>query len=190
MLVVGGAVLSLLYTLMVVVIHRDVRVKFKNGDWVEMKPASVYESIAGGACEINIRTASREGRIVFHQDVYDSPVMVIPAGSDNVFYCVFDYDVDTQLVRIDLNKPFQPASRKSFVGSNVIVSTCGTVRVDRDDAAAWAVVSGALEQMSAGEYRRQATGLNMLFCSVVRDRQTLLGIVKNHGDQGTYGQDF
>jgi hypothetical protein len=190
LLLVGGAVVCLLYTLTVVVIHRNVRVRYKNGDWVEMKPASLYESIAGGACEINIRTASREGRIVFHQDMHDSPVLVVPAGSINVFYCIFDYDVDTQLVRIDLNKPFQPAPRKGFVRSNVIVSTCGIERVEREDTAAWAVASGALEQMSAGDYRRQAAGLNMLFWTVVRDRQTLLGIVKNHGNQGTYGQDF
>ena len=97
-------VLLFLYIIAVGVIHRAVRVRLKSGDLVEMKPDSIFRSFDKGSCEIHIRTASRKkARIVLYQDFCDGPMIVVPGASPNVYFCVFDADIDVQLLRIELD---------------------------------------------------------------------------------------
>jgi hypothetical protein len=194
---IGILILSALYTVTVLLIHRDIKIHFKNGDSLTVKPASLYESINAisgsspyGRCKLNIQTSSGQtAQVDLYQDVYNLPIIVLPAGS-NSFFCIYCYDVDIQLLRIDLSQPFQPSKSKRFISANVLKSSCNIERIETTDAANWAAAQAALERISAREYKSEVIGLNLLFFPVPMSQRTLIDIIKNHGNQGVYGEGF
>jgi len=184
-------VFFVLTTVMVSLNHKRIKVRLANGDVIEVTPASLYESLHRASCEIEIRTSSKGvAKIVLYQDFWDSPIIVIPTTNANVFFCVFDYDVDTQLLRIDLNEPFDAGAKSSFIKGNVLFSTCKIERVSTHDNAAWEAACVTLQGMPDVEYKREATGLDLLLFYTQIDRQSLMAVLKNRGSQGLYGRDF
>jgi hypothetical protein len=187
---VGLVALVSLYSAVVLLVHRDIRIQLNNGDFIETKPASVCESITHGKCKITIRTSSgKNAQLSLYQDIFNSPIIIFPA-SPNVFICAYDYDVDVQLLRIDLNQSFQPLHAKDFVKASVITSTCKIDRIDRHETAEWTAAQKALEQITATDYRKSALALNFVFFSVQTDQATLIKAIKNYGNQGQYGEGF
>lgn len=167
--------------------HKHIEVRFGESDSLEIRPASLIEATLRGKCSVDIRTSSnRKAHIELYQDMSNSPVLVIPAKEAGIFVCIYDYDVDFQLLRINMNQPFDPKPGEGFVKSNVLSSTCKVERIGTNEDLDWSTVKDALMQMPRSAYRQQAIGCDFL----QTDQQTLLDAIRNHGNQGVYGSTF
>ena len=144
-----------LFIVLVLTVHRKVDVAFPNGGSVKMRAASILESIGGSKCEIEIKSRSdKAAQLTLRQDWFDGPLMVIETTNKNVFLCVYDHDVDFQLLRIDLDQKFVVPPPQVVMSSSILTSTCKIERVPKGDVADWAEAAAAIQQMSAGRYRR------------------------------------
>jgi hypothetical protein len=175
------AVLGVLYVATIASIQRYIYASLKNGDSVGIRLGSVRNSIPHGECEINLKTSSgRNGRVVLYEDWFNLPVIVLPATASNVFLCVYDYDTEFRLLKINLNQPPHLKLTNTFLKANVIDSTCQIDAVEANDPA-WAEAHDRLQELPARDYKRGATGLNLLFCYLQTDRKLLLGALRNNG---------
>ena len=184
------AVVFLLCILAIVTIHRKIDVKFKNGGTAKIRAASILASVFGSKCTIEIKSISgKHAEIALLQAWFDGPFMVIATTNENIFLCIYDHDVDFQLLRIDLSQKFQPLKANDFCKGIVIASDCKIARVLKADTDDWAIAVATIQQMPAGQYRRAVSGLELGFCSLHTTQKTLLDSLRNFGDQGQYPGD-
>src|SRR6267142_4457420 len=75
-----------------------------------IKPATFLRSLRQEAyCTIRYEPKSGQpGTIVLWQDVFDGPTTLLPAKNTNILLCLYDFDVDYRLLRIDTSKSFRP----------------------------------------------------------------------------------
>ena len=154
-----------------------------------MRQASLYQAFTDGQCEIHIETTSgKKANLTLYEGILDLPVIVLPLSSNGCIG-VYDYDVDFQLLKIDVSQPFQPMMSKLFVKSIVRNSSCKFDRVENGDTATWEAARIALQQLPAKDYKKQAAGFNLLFCTARTGQQTLVEELKKYSYQG-YPEGF
>jgi hypothetical protein len=181
------AVVFLLCILVIVTIHRKIDVKFKNGGSVKMRAAAILGSRSGSTCRVEIDSKSgKHAGLDLFQDWANMPLMVIPTTNEDVFLCIYDYDVDFQLLRLDLSKKYQPLKASVFIRANVSRSDCEVTRVLKTDADDWSNAVDTIQQMSAHQYRRGANGLELGIFSLHTTQKTLLNSLRNFGNQDQY----
>jgi len=75
-----------------------------------IKPATFVRSLRQQAyCTIRYEPKSGQpGTIVLWQDAFDGPTMLLPAKNTNILLCLYDFDIDYRLLRIDTSKSFTP----------------------------------------------------------------------------------
>jgi hypothetical protein len=167
------------------IIPRTVITRFKDGAWVKMHSESL-------TCLVEIKTKRGKGStLILAQDWCDGPMLMIPSTNEDVFYCVYDYDVDFQLLRINLNQPFHALPSNGPMSTVVIRSGCGVNRVLKTDNAAWQYVGGVLEEMPPREYKRAVLeGLDLVVYRLTTDQKFLAdSILHKFGGQGQYPGD-
>jgi len=188
---VALATLLSLYIAAVVLVPQKVHNDLRSGGLVEIKPASLCEASLGGGCNVLLKSSSgHEARLTLHQDLFNSPIIVLPTTNADVFICVYDYDVDFQLLRFDVGQPFRRLPGKRFVNANVLASTCRVDRVTPEEGDYWNETHEALQTMARSEYKRQAVGLNLLFCVAQTSQSVVMDAMTNCGGQGVYGSGF
>ena len=174
------------------VIPRSVTTKFPGGAWARMHSGSLIKD--NSTCEIEISTkGAKSSTVVLGQDWFDVPMLIIPSTNESVFYCVYDYDIDFQLLKFDLSQPFHALPSNNPMSAAVISATCGVERVRKVDGEDWRLVGTALQQMPSHEYKRQVLrGLDLIFFRVTTGQKFLSdSILHNFGGQGQYsGEPF
>lgn len=184
-------VVFLLCILVIATIHRKINVVFENGGSVKMIAASILGSRSGSTCRIEIDSKSgKHARLDLFQDWSGGPTMVIPTTNENVFLCIYDYDVDFQLLRIDLSKKYRPLAASVFLKANVLHSDCEVTRVLKTDTNDWSIAVATIQRMPVRQYRRGVNGLELGIFSLHTTQKTLLKILRNFGDQGQYPDTF
>ena len=99
--------------------HRKVDLCFSNGDRVSIKPAPFWRSVRGSDCAIFYRPRAGEaGTVVLWQDLVHGVIAVVPASRTNVLLCLYDFDTDLRLIKIDATMRFVslPAKTATYSG--------------------------------------------------------------------------
>ena len=182
-LIVGCTLAILLGGMM----NPSVKVNFTNGGLLQAELCSLFRTIQGGTCTIHLKSRSGKwGRIELLQGAFNAPVMVIPSNNENTFYCVYDYDVDFQLIKFDLSKPFKLATDRIVLDAIVKRSTCEVARVRKADAGDWLTACKYLDALSSSEYKARVFGVRIGFFSIHTAQRLLIKSMHNRGDQGDY----
>jgi hypothetical protein len=176
--------------LLLLSIPRTIRVPLKDGGSVSFNQPSLIMSIFGSTSTVKICPKTGPTNYVdLEQDWFDGPCMVLPSTNTNVFFCIYDHDVDWQLIRIDVSQPFQtiPAGP---VSGHVFHSTCKIERVLKQDTNDWNFVAATLEKMPSKQYKDQSVGINLLVYRLRTSQSYLAASMRDFGDQGMYPGDF
>jgi hypothetical protein len=180
----------LLCVIAIASVHRTVKVVFKGGGAAELKPASLLASIFGAKCVIAIESISgKKATIDLLQDRFNGPLTVVATTNENIFLCIYNYDVDIQILRIDLTQKFHTLQTGDFLLGTVLESTCKVDRVKRGDSNDWNTAVAGLKQMTSKEYKQEATGLDLGLFRIQTNQGRLLASLRNFGDQGIYPDD-
>src|SRR5450756_40449 len=117
-----AACLSFVFLALVMPLRTDTQLA--NGDLIQVRSPSALESFNVATCSIYIKTKSgTDARIKLSQSWYDLPFMVIPSTNPGVFYCLYDYDTDFQLLKIDTNRKFSQPPKNKVMSANILDSS-------------------------------------------------------------------
>lgn len=132
---------------------RTKEVKLANGARVHVRAASLLRSLQEEAnCEIEYEaTPGKRGTIVLWQDFFDGVIFLLPSTNGNVLWCVYDYDVDLRLFKIDTSKPFTPPPVQDPI--NYILFSC-TWDIQLCGGTDWGEVLAYLRSVSVADYKR------------------------------------
>lgn len=136
-------------------VSRSIKVPLNNGGAAQMKPASLWGSVCGAErCSINYQPKDGEaGTVLLWQDFFDRPIIVIPAPDDKVLLCLYDFDVDLRLLRIDPTKSPKPFPPKSNLDAIVCASPwCIETGTTND----WQEMLDYLKSLPSGAFKRQS----------------------------------
>lgn len=95
------------------------------------------------------------GTIVLWRDVFDGPVMLMPATDTNVLLCLYDYDTCFRLFRIHTDRMFKPLPSDSDLKR--ILFTC-TWEIE-DGTTNWDEVLSHLREVSPSDFARQTVSV-------------------------------
>src|SRR4249920_2655497 len=95
--------------------QRDINVNLGNGGFARITPSSTLGSLrAGATATIFYKPSSGQaGTIVLWEDFFEGPIMVLAADDTNVLLCLYNFDVDLRLLRINPAQNFSPFPQDS-----------------------------------------------------------------------------
>src|SRR5690349_11664193 len=112
-------VAALCWALFVVLSRHQIDLPLKDGGRVRIVPASFLGTFRESRCLVTYTPkGGRGGTIALLETRIEWPVMVIPSTETNVLLCLYNFDMDLRLLRIDTEKkftPFLPDSPLRFV---------------------------------------------------------------------------
>lgn len=116
-------------------------------------PATFVRSIGSEAsCTITYEpTSGVEGKIELWQDVFDGPILLIQSTNTDILLCLYDYDVDMRLFRIDLANGFRLLSPTSSI-NNILFSSSWDIQYGTE--ADWQEVNDYLRTASPKDFNR------------------------------------
>ena len=89
--------------------QRTVQVCLENGDLLRFEPPSLLASVRGASCKIICQPKSGEtSTIELWQDLYHGVITVVPTPDRNVILCLYEFDTDLRLLRIDRAQKLMP----------------------------------------------------------------------------------
>lgn len=154
--IAGIVVLALTVAVVLMgLIHRDVDVSLSNGGFIRITPTSLWGSCGSGAgCRIFYRSSGGEsGAVVLWQDFADKPIIVVPATDGKTLLCLYNFDVDLRLLKIDPTqnpKPFPPKSRLDTI-------VCSSPwHVESGTTNDWQEMSDYLKSLPSDAFKRRA----------------------------------
>ena len=143
----------LLVIALIGIIPRTKNIKLPNGGRARVTAASLFRSLFNEAnCEIEYEpTPGKRGTVVLWQDFFDGAIFLLPSTNANVLWCVYDYDVDLRLFKIDTGKLFTAPSAQDPI--NYILFSC-TWDIQFGRAADWGEVLTYLRSVSIADYKK------------------------------------
>jgi hypothetical protein len=171
--------------------HRKITVAPKKGGLITIRAASLFGVIRGSRCTLAITSRTgRTGTVDLSQDYFDSPITVVPSTNDDVFFCVYDYDVDIQLLKLDLRELPQASPRSTVLGAIILATTCKIERVQKGDSNDWDQAASTLEKMPVEEFRNESVSrLDLIVLRAYRNKSSISASMRNFGNQGQYPGD-
>jgi hypothetical protein len=91
------------------------------------------------------------GLIELWQDTCDGPILLINSTNANVLLCLYDYDVDMRVFRIDTSKTFKPLPPKSTIKYMLFTSTW---EINYASVSEWGEVQDYLQNASGWDYTK------------------------------------
>ena len=150
---------------------------------VRVQRTALLRSVSEGSYEITfISEVGVTNRVTLYHNLFECPTMLLHGGRSNVFFCVYNHDVDWQLIRIELNEIFQPLPKDSPIRNLVLGSTCRIEQVSKEEKIDWDFVANILEQMSSREFKRRVIASRAFRVN----QKKLIASLRNFGDQGQY----
>lgn len=98
------------------------------------------------------------GKIVLWQSVFDGPVTIISAHDTNVLLCLYDFDVDFRLLRIDTNKVFKPLPPGSDLNRILLARPW---EIEGGSPADWQELLNFLQNASPKAFSQQSVPVGM-----------------------------
>ena len=181
----------LLYVAAVLLFPHRINCVYANGDSVSIWEPSFLGAVASGTCIVQISSESGKCATVrLREGCFDLPLVVVPSANKDVFYCIYDHDVDFLIVKIDLGRGFSPPPKDGPLSENILPSSCAVARVRNFDTNNWVPAVAALEAMPPDQFNRQVIGgLRLGFCHLHTAQQVAVDELRNYGSQGGYNGD-
>jgi hypothetical protein len=98
-----------------------------DGISVRVEPRSLVRSIAGGQCRITLQTAGGKAQeFALWQDLFHRPVLIAPIEATNIVLCLYEFDTDLRLLRVNVSRAFMPVHNinTNIVSTIVCSSSC------------------------------------------------------------------
>jgi hypothetical protein len=136
------------------------KITLDNGGYAHIKKASLVRSLWPEAYStVSYEPKSgQSGKIVLWQDIFDGPVTLLTASDTNVLLCLYDYDVDFRLFRIDTDKMFKPLSPDSDLKH--ILFSC-TWEINDGTEADWQEVLNYLHKVPPNDFERRTVSVGL-----------------------------
>ena len=136
-------------------VRRSIDVPFGNGGFVRITPASLWGSCRSGAdCKIFYHPSDGEsGTVALWQDFADRPIVVTLAANGKALLCLYNFDVDLRLLRIDSTQNPEPFPSKSRLDTIVCSSPWHVESGTTND---WQEMSDYLKSLLSEAFKRQA----------------------------------
>jgi hypothetical protein len=155
--------------------------------FITIERPCLFRSLKKARCTLKlISRGGLAGQVQLLQTLDKSPIFVLPyTDSANTFLCIYDNDVDVQLLRIDLGNAFRPTDR--ILRPIVLAATCRVERVAKTDTNVWAAAAKILQRMPANEFRRMSVPcLDLVVFKRYFEQGNLVAALENGGYQGAY----
>jgi hypothetical protein len=155
-------------------LRQRIDVTFSDGSFARITPASTWNSFQEGSKSTITYTSKsgQAGTVVLWQDFFHFPITVLPARDPNVLLCLYDFDVDFRLIRINTAKKFKPFLPGSILNSIVCVSPWEVRAGTTND---WEVTMDYLKKIRPSEFKRVSVpSLSFGIMHVHRNRDTLV----------------
>src|SRR5665213_2862809 len=111
--------------LLLCVIHKNIEIPLIGGGSIRLTQPSVVELFFKSTSTMTFNSGpAKTDTVILRRDYFDSPVIVIPSTKSNLYFCVYDNDVDWQLIRVDVSGQFRPLPRTSPLCDVVQFATC------------------------------------------------------------------
>ena len=148
-----------------------------NGGNVRMRPPAFWRALFPEAsCSISYKGKNGQiGTVVLWQSAFDGPVTVFSSSDTNVLLCLYDYDVDFRLFRIDTARPFQSDPTNTVLNSILFTSSWEITDGTEDD---WRETLNYLAHTTRSHFSRGS------ICVGTRFGQTPSSILKRLEYQG------
>jgi hypothetical protein len=135
-------------------VRRSIDLSFGNGSFVRVTPASLWSSCGSGSSSkiFYHPNGVKSGTVALWQDFADRPIIVMLATNGEALLCLYNFDVDLRLLKIDPTqnpKPFQPNSRLDAI-------VCSSPwHVESGTTNDWQEMSDYLRGLSSDAFKRQ-----------------------------------
>src|ERR1035441_6897561 len=123
------------------------RIPLGSADYALVTRASFFRSIFPEAYSTIMFHSKhgQDGSVVLWQDIFDGPIILIPGKDTSELLCLYDFDVDLRLFKIDTSKTFNPLPPNS--GLNHILFSC-TWEIDEGTSGDWQELLNFLQKAS------------------------------------------
>jgi hypothetical protein len=161
-------------------ISRQIHLRFADGGYVVIRPASLWGLVRSTTCEIRYYPGEgKPGDVALTANCANRPLIVAPADRKGVLLCLYDLeDMGLWLVKIDTTKAFDSESLTNHLNEIVRASSCKIERGERGD---WFQVFEKLRGMTPDQYKAQALpDLDLGFVRFFRNKESLMPEVKGH----------
>ena len=155
----------------------------------ELESPRSFKLYLGSFCSMTFVSKYKEtNTVALSQGPYDAPSLIIRSPESNAFYCVYDFDVDWQLIKIHLKKPYKPLPKDNPLCEIVLQSDCEIERITRGGVSDWNSAAETVARMSPSEFRKQSLGYRFLFPRI--GQKQLVTALHSFGGQGQYPGDI
>ncbi len=134
------------------------RIPLGNKTFVRVRTPSFWKALSGAPCALDYRSALGRGEsvgtITLWRDLVNMPTLLIADGNDGSFFCLYQFDMDWRLLRIDPRRRFVsfPSDNWSCL-SNEVCSTPWEIK--EADLSEWQRSLATVVRMSSSEFKRQ-----------------------------------
>ena len=155
------------------------RIPLADGASAEVRRSGFLRALLPEAkTTINYTSPARQaGRLIIWQGPFAGPVLLIPAHRTNVFLCLYDYDVDYRLLRIDTSRPFRALLEGVTLRKILFASTWD---IQEGDSADWEDLVAYLQQLSTHSFEQQSIPIPLRACGTPK---SVLGRLAYQGIQ-------
>ena len=133
------------------------KVLLSNGNYARITPASFFNDLrleGGASSTISYQEKNGgAGKIVLWADAFDGPIMVISSHDTNVLLCLYDFDINLLLFRIDTSRKFKLLSPNGSLNRILFFSTW---EIGHGTSADWQEVLNYLHHVSPSGFARQS----------------------------------
>jgi len=156
-LIIAGAIGLAICFVLNGFMKQQIDVAFSNGCYTRIIPASFWSSCGTGSnCQLFYQPPNETaGTISLWQDLFDKPIIATLSGDGKSLLCLYNYDVDLRLLKID---PAMDASHNSFSqesGLNAIVYS-SPWHVEAAGGKDWQAMLDYLKRLSPEDFKRQS----------------------------------
>lgn len=150
-----------------------VETSLPTGSIVRIKSAPFVMSFFDSQCEISYGQKSKNGgKILLLDSRPEGPIILIPSTNNKVFFCLYEFDVELRLLKIEPETVFRMFPTNSTLSEVVIESPW---QISDGDASDWHEAIQYLKHLSPNEFSQQSlSGINLLFFKICTGREALI----------------
>lgn len=172
--IVGISTLGLLaLAVFVLCSSRSVNIPVGTEEVIHIKPASLLASFLDSKCSMTYRSMGKDSGVVLLLETrVDWPILVIPSRNSSVILCLYDYDGDLRLLKIDRSKTFKNLADDTPLSFIVLSSPWQIDDGNNDD---WQRALRYLEEVDPDSYKNHTIpSFDVRFMRSYVDRKQLL----------------
>jgi hypothetical protein len=177
-LLTGVAALGLSASLLMLFHNRTTDLRLVGGSAISVKLPSFFGSFCDSQCSITFTSKQGDvGTVDLYSGFFENPIMMIVPTNDNVLLCLYNFDVDIRLLKIDTGKAVQSLSLTNELGAIVCASPWN---VEPGTDSDWETVIACLEQTQAKVFTTQPVSVLYLeYIPLSVKRQPLLRRIRH-----------